>query len=150
MSDTNRQAAAKGAGARVVPPGVQASWTAAEVVQCDARGDHARAITLLAEAARQGNVDAMTYLGKRLLVGYQAPFEPQQGTELLVKASNLGGAAAAAQVAALAAMGMHLEQSWQMALSAIVFSAELGWRSEERRVGKECCALCRSRWSPYH
>ena len=23
-------------------------------------------------------------------------------------------------------------------------------RSEERRVGKECYALCRSRWSPYH
>ena len=23
-------------------------------------------------------------------------------------------------------------------------------RSEERRVGKECIALCRSRWSPYH
>ena len=22
--------------------------------------------------------------------------------------------------------------------------------SEERRGGKECCALCRSRWSPYH
>ena len=25
-----------------------------------------------------------------------------------------------------------------------------GERSEERRVGKECRALCRSRWSPYH
>ena len=25
-----------------------------------------------------------------------------------------------------------------------------GKRSEERRVGKECRALCRSRWSPYH
>jgi hypothetical protein len=24
------------------------------------------------------------------------------------------------------------------------------WRSEERRVGKECRRLCRSRWSPYH
>ena len=24
------------------------------------------------------------------------------------------------------------------------------WRSEERRVGKECPQLCRSRWSPYH
>ena len=24
------------------------------------------------------------------------------------------------------------------------------WRSEERRVGKECSRLCRSRWSPYH
>ena len=23
-------------------------------------------------------------------------------------------------------------------------------RSEERRVGKECDELCRSRWSPYH
>jgi hypothetical protein len=23
-------------------------------------------------------------------------------------------------------------------------------RSEERRVGKECTRLCRSRWSPYH
>ena len=28
-------------------------------------------------------------------------------------------------------------------------AAELG-RSEERRVGKECPSLCRSRWSPYH
>ena len=23
-------------------------------------------------------------------------------------------------------------------------------RSEERRVGKECAPMCRSRWSPYH
>ena len=28
--------------------------------------------------------------------------------------------------------------------------ALLDYRSEERRVGKECYALCRSRWSPYH
>src|SRR5881296_3561474 len=27
---------------------------------------------------------------------------------------------------------------------------DLGARSEERRVGKECTATCRSRWSPYH
>src|SRR5881296_3809923 len=26
----------------------------------------------------------------------------------------------------------------------------IGSRSEERRVGKECTATCRSRWSPYH
>ena len=25
-----------------------------------------------------------------------------------------------------------------------------GSRSEERRVGKECLSVCRSRWSPYH
>src|SRR3546814_1937703 len=26
----------------------------------------------------------------------------------------------------------------------------VNWRSEERRVGKECVRTCRSRWSPYH
>src|SRR3546814_21003204 len=26
---------------------------------------------------------------------------------------------------------------------------ELGFRSEERRVGKECVSTCRSRWSPF-
>ena len=31
----------------------------------------------------------------------------------------------------------------------ILFSS-LEARSEERRVGKECLRLCRSRWSPYH
>ena len=28
--------------------------------------------------------------------------------------------------------------------------AEVAKRSEERRVGKECRTVCRSRWSPYH
>ena len=28
--------------------------------------------------------------------------------------------------------------------------SEIAERSEERRVGKECVSLCRSRWSPYH
>src|SRR3546814_15307790 len=27
---------------------------------------------------------------------------------------------------------------------------EVGGRSEERRVGKECVSTCRARWSPYH
>src|SRR3546814_12409891 len=26
----------------------------------------------------------------------------------------------------------------------------IGYRSEERRVGKECVSTCSSRWSPYH
>ena len=30
------------------------------------------------------------------------------------------------------------------------FETVLEARSEERRVGKECLRLCRSRWSPYH
>src|SRR3546814_14219676 len=42
-------------------------------------------------------------------------------------------------------------------LIAVFFLPHLGaeifilrFRSEERRVGKECVSTCRSRWSPYH
>ena len=35
---------------------------------------------------------------------------------------------------------------WLIALPAVTMLA----RSEERRVGKECASMCRSRWSPYH
>ena len=35
-----------------------------------------------------------------------------------------------------------------MTVVSIVFAILL--RSEERRVGKECRSVCRSRWSPYH
>src|SRR3546814_8928458 len=33
---------------------------------------------------------------------------------------------------------------------AMTSGASPRWRSEERRVGKECVSTCRSRWSPYH
>ena len=36
------------------------------------------------------------------------------------------------------------------ALSAAPKVCSKVYRSEERRVGKECLRLCRSRWSPYH
>ena len=32
----------------------------------------------------------------------------------------------------------------------LVTGKRLFGRSEERRVGKECTSVCRSRWSPYH
>ena len=32
----------------------------------------------------------------------------------------------------------------------LLYTSGSGERSEERRVGKECEDLCRSRWSPYH
>ena len=36
------------------------------------------------------------------------------------------------------------------AVDDVSFEVRAGERSEERRVGKECRRLCRSRWSPYH
>ena len=43
-----------------------------------------------------------------------------------------------------------LIQSVDLALTVNGVSNAIGTRSEERRVGKECERLCRSRWSPYH
>ena len=38
-----------------------------------------------------------------------------------------------------------------LAVSCFYYGARpLLMRSEERRVGKECASMCRSRWSPYH
>ena len=51
--------------------------------------------------------------------------------------------AASAAIAALATVGVAIAPN---AAAGIV----LRMRSEERRVGKECTVLCRSRWSPYH
>src|SRR3546814_13385523 len=47
---------------------------------------------------------------------------------------------------------IHLESWILIPILAIEGSAEIHqlFRSEERRVGKECVSTCRSRWSPYH
>ena len=37
---------------------------------------------------------------------------------------------------------------WRMILA--LGHSYMAFRSEERRVGKECASMCRSRWSPYH
>ena len=49
------------------------------------------------------------------------------------------------------------DESWHLVKSTPRVTAFIGGsaqrptpRSEERRVGKECLRLCRSRWSPYH
>ena len=41
-----------------------------------------------------------------------------------------------------------LEEKFDLKEAIIAYPRE--GRSEERRVGKECASMCRSRWSPYH
>src|SRR3546814_11034094 len=49
---------------------------------------------------------------------------------------------------ALIARGLTVaEAARQLDLTANTVAS---YRSEERRVGKECVSTCRSRWSPYH
>src|SRR3546814_20621598 len=37
-----------------------------------------------------------------------------------------------------------------LGISCLLPGRSAAFRSEERRVGKECVSTCRSRWSPYH
>src|SRR3546814_21130043 len=53
----------------------------------------------------------------------------------------------------LDAISTKLLSCWALDLSATQSAGTQGgkpFRSEERRVGKECVSTCRSRWSPYH
>ena len=48
---------------------------------------------------------------------------------------------------------MHLEEEERILIEQLAIGEscdDTDSRSEERRVGKECLRLCRSRWSPYH
>ena len=51
----------------------------------------------------------------------------------------------ASTVLAAAALSLLLPKSYRASAALLVDA-----RSEERRVGKECQSVCRSRWSPYH
>jgi len=105
--------------------------------QCDARGDHDGAVNALSRATRLGDVEATTRLGKRLLVGDNAPLLPAQGASLLTDAVKAGGAEAPARLAVLAAAGAYLEQNLPGALQLTVMAAERGWRPSQQQL----CAL---------
>jgi prolyl 4-hydroxylase len=94
--------------------------------QHDAAGRHDDAINALARATKRGEIEAMTRLGKRLLAGDRAPHLPADGARFLIDAAAGGGAEAAEQLAALAGLGAHVEQSWNDALELLGMAAERG------------------------
>jgi prolyl 4-hydroxylase len=95
--------------------------------QCDAAGAHADAVGHLAAGARKHDVEAMTRLGKRLLVGDRAPCLPKDGAGLIADASARGGAEAAAVLAVLYAVGAGRGRGIQAGLESLIVAAERGW-----------------------
>jgi hypothetical protein len=95
----------------------------------DRAGRHDDAINALARATEAGDLDAMTELGKRLIIGDKSPLLPKDGTGLLLDAFKGGHAEAALKLATLTALGAHVEQSWPGALALLVFAAQRGSES---------------------
>lgn len=102
--------------------------------QCDARGEHDEAINALARATRAGDVEATTRLGKRLIVGKDAPFLPVEGTRFLIEAFEKGGAEAGSRLAVLTAAGVYLQSSLAKALKLLATSAERGWVPAQQQL----------------
>ena len=63
--------------------------------------------------------------------------------EALPSERTLSDAIGVSRITARKAIELLVEQG-------LIRRARGAGRSEERRVGKECSLLCRSRWSPYH
>src|SRR3546814_20962189 len=49
-----------------------------------------------------------------------------------------------------AALDAVIKARFGVLLETLIRTDAKGWRSEERRVGKECVSTVRSRWSPFH
>ena len=102
--------------------------------QCDAAGAHSDAINHLAAGARKHDVEAMTRLGKRLLVGDRAPCLPKDGAGLIADASAQGGAEAAAVLAVLYAVGASERHNLDAALESLIVAAERGSQNAQAQL----------------
>ena len=86
---------------------------------------------------------------------FQATLVPEKRQEITTEgglALRKGDRRLRDAIARLKGAGIRVSLFIDPSLKTIDVAGDLGVpaRSEERRVGKECCTPCRSRWSPYH
>jgi len=80
----------------------------------------------LRRAAEAGDVRSMTSLGTQLLIGRDAPFDPQGGVKLIAAAVERGDARAMSVMATLKGAGAWTSPSWPEALALLQRAAEGG------------------------
>jgi prolyl 4-hydroxylase len=95
--------------------------------QLDAAGKHDEAINELSLATMEGDLQAMTQLGKRLLVGDRAPYLAQDGAGLVLDAAQKDCPEAVATLCIFQCTGVFQRKSWEDALRTLTHAACLGW-----------------------
>ena len=100
----------------------------------DRAGRHAEAIDCLVAGARKNDIEAITRLAKRLLIGDRAPHLPREGASFLAEASELGGAEAAALLCVWLAVGMGGRRDLAGALACLVKAAQRDWRQAQAQL----------------
>lgn len=115
-------------------------------LRLESEGQQEAARRLFAALAESGDVEALTALGRNLLV--RAPLNSYEGVKTIVDAANKGGGEAIHLCGVMSAMGAGLAQNWDMALGCLQASAERDWRPAQeelrllaRRTGTAWAAL---------
>ncbi len=91
----------------------------------------------LRAAADRGDLDASLILARRLLVGRNAPFSPEEGIAVLTRAAERGHGDSLGLLATLKAAGAWMGQSWDGALDCLAAAAGRG----SERAGRQLALL---------
>lgn len=83
----------------------------------------------LRRKAEGGDAEAALALGRRLLIGQDAPFKPQEGMQWVGRAAEAGDAEAMVLAATLAAAGVGRPRDWDVALNGLRAAADAGHQS---------------------
>src|SRR3546814_16044797 len=95
---------------------------------------------------RQAGIDMLWFGIFLVIVVEMAQITPPVGFNLFVLQGMTGH-----QILYIARAALPMFFIMALAVVLVVAFPDIAtWRSEERRVGKECVSPCRSRWSPYH
>ena len=104
-------------------------------------------VVAMAHAAEEVGFDSI-WLGDHLL--YRSDGRPERGPwDSWTMLAALAASTERVRLGPLVACSAF-HPPGMLARMATTIDEVSGGRSEERRVGKECPQLCRSRWSPYH
>ena len=88
----------------------------------------------LRKTASNGDVQAMTTIGKRLIAEPRSSKCVEDGQLFLKQAMEAGNGEAAEFVAVMFASGMVGEQNWKQALDYLALAASLGWQPASRQL----------------
>ena len=100
----------------------------AEVTGLDAEGRHQDAIQLLSRLTAEGDIEAGTRLGKRLMTGDRSPVNLKEGVGHIVRAAERNQPEALAILSNCFLFGMYVKPSWQSAFNALRLAATHGWQ----------------------
>lgn len=101
---------------------------------CDAEGRHADALVQLVAGVHKQDHEALTRLGKRLLIGDRAPYKPGEAAGFLADAVHLGNAEAAAIQATLRVMNAIDAENLRHAMSDLALAAERGFAAARQQL----------------